>query len=98
MVIATGGSAAYSPQAMRHLHASGTILYLQADVNVLLSRINDMSSRGIAKAQNQSFEDLYKEREALYRAHADIEIACGVMNHGQVLEVIVAMLKKNNVK
>lgn len=73
-VIATGGSAVYSAEAMQHLAKKGTIVYLQASENTLLGRINNMASRGIAKAAEQSFHDVYQERVPLYERYADITL------------------------
>ncbi|HEX7511146.1 MAG TPA: shikimate kinase [Chitinivibrionales bacterium] len=92
-VIATGGSAAYSEKAMVHLKVNGIIFYLHATMATLLSRIDNMNSRGIAKAPNQSFEDLYMEREALYRTYADFEIMCGNKSHETIVEEIMHTLQ-----
>lgn len=44
-VIATGGSAVYSHDAVTHLKELGTIVFLDTEINILLSRINDMGTR-----------------------------------------------------
>ncbi len=91
-VIATGGSAAYSEKAMRHLKAHGAVYYLKVEIKTLLSRINNMETRGIAKSKEQTFEDLYTEREVLYRKYADHEIDCGNKSHETIAEEIAGKL------
>lgn len=73
-LVATGGSAVYSEEGMKHLHQQGTILYLQVSLQNILTRINDEGSRGIARPEGQSLEDVYAERTPLYEKFADITI------------------------
>jgi shikimate kinase len=88
-VIATGGSAIYSDQAMTHLKSDGTLVFLDVDFATLESRIRDFSSRGIAKRPDQSFADLFDERFSLYRKHADITIKCGGLTQEDVCARII---------
>ena len=74
-VVATGGSAVYSDKAMAHLRADGVIVFLDADLDTLKARIGDFSSRGLARRADQSFAELFEERQALYRKHADITVS-----------------------
>jgi shikimate kinase len=73
-IIATGGSAVYSSRAMEHLQKISTIVFLHVDFNELKRRISNFESRGIAKAEDQTFLDLFNEREKLYRKYAQITI------------------------
>jgi shikimate kinase len=75
-VIATGGSAVYSQAAMARLRSNGVIVFLDADLPTLESRIDDFSTRGLAKGPDQTFGDLFRERFALYTQYADITVAC----------------------
>ena len=75
-VIATGGSAVYSEKAMDRLKKDGIIVFLDADLATLKTRVGDFSARGLAKRPEQSFADLFEERLALYQNHADITINC----------------------
>ena len=88
-VIATGGSAIYSDQAMTYLKSNGILIFLDADFATLESRIRDFSSRGIAKRPDQSFADLFDERFSLYRKHADITIKCGGLTQEEVCARII---------
>ncbi len=75
-VIATGGSVVYGKEAMAHLKKIGTVVYLKVSLDELLSRINNMATRGIVKKPNETFKDLYAERTGLYEQYADITIDC----------------------
>ena len=66
-VISTGGSAIYSPGAMRHLAALGSVVHLDVPLPVILERIARKPERGLVIAPGQTVEDLFAEREALYR-------------------------------
>ena len=79
-VIATGGSAAYSEKAMNHLRSISTLIFLQADFEVIEKRIHNFESRGIAKAKGQTFRELFEERQILYRKYADITIDCNELD------------------
>ena len=74
LVIATGGSAVYSEAAMNHLRHHGIIIYLDTPLSELRQRITDYDTRGIARRPDQSFEELFAERTALYRHFADITV------------------------
>ncbi len=73
-IIATGGSAAYSKPAMLHLKRSGIIVFLDASLATLKARIDNYENRGLAKRREQSFQDLFEERYALYTEFSDITI------------------------
>lgn len=92
-VIATGGSAVYSDEAMRHLAKTGVLVYLQASEKTLEQRINNMASRGIAKAPEQSFQQLYQQRVPLYEQYASLTINTEQPEHIEVLaEQLLAQL------
>jgi len=88
-VVATGGSAAYSDQAMTHLKSDGVIILLDVDLVTLESRISDFSTRGLAKRLDQSFAELFDERFALYTKHADITIKCAGLTQEDVCARII---------
>lgn len=75
-VIATGGSVVYSEKAMAYLQRISTIIFLEVSFEELNRRIKNFETRGIAKARNQSFKDLYKGRQILYKKHAEIIVNC----------------------
>jgi shikimate kinase len=91
-VIATGGSAVYSQVAMERLRADGVIVFLDADLPTLESRVRDFARRGLAKRPEQSFADLFAERVALYKRYAEITINCSCLTHEEACAEIIARL------
>ncbi|MFT5699263.1 MAG: shikimate kinase [Desulforhopalus sp.] len=91
-VIATGGSAAYSTPAMLHLKKNGTIVFLQTSLNELKARIHNYETRGLAKRPDQSFHDLFDERESLYRKYADITVDSSHLTQDQVCDEITCQI------
>ena len=73
-VIATGGSAVLSEQAMKRLKDISTVVYLRIPVEVLVKRLGDLNQRGVVLSQGQSIADLYGERCPLYEKYADIVV------------------------
>ena len=63
---------------------------LHVSLSELLVRIPDMETRGIAMKPDQTFEDLFEERNALYHKYADLTIECDQQN---VQETLVTILK-----
>ena len=72
-VIATGGSAVYSDEAMKHLASIGTIVYLEISYDSLVHRLSDLQERGVVLKGGigMSLRDLYDERKPLYERYAD---------------------------
>ena len=88
-VIATGGSAVYGEEAMRHFKKIGHIMYLKVDFDTLRKRLRNIKERGVALKEGQTLRDLYDERVALYEKYADTVIE----EEGDVEDVIVKILK-----
>lgn len=91
-VIATGGSAAYSHRAMTHLATLSTTIFLEVSFGEIERRIRNFSTRGIAKAKEQTFRELYDERQVLYRRYADFTVACDGLDQEEVAETIGRLL------
>jgi shikimate kinase len=92
-VIATGGSAVYSPAAMRHLKSDGVIVFLDVNLETLKARVSDYATRGLAKRPDQNVDDLFAERSALYRKYADMTIDCAGAGHEEVCARIIQALQ-----
>lgn len=75
-VVATGGSAVYSEDAMKHLSEIGTIVYLYVSYEELESRLGGLHERGVVmkNGMGMSLADLYEEREPLYEKYAEVTI------------------------
>ena len=76
-VLATGGSVVYRPEAMRYLTSLGPVVFLDVPLPLILERISRKPDRGLAIAPGQTVEDLFREREALYRQWATCRVAAG---------------------
>lgn len=63
-IIATGGSAVYSDEAMKHLSSIGTVVYLQVSYEELENRLGGLHERGVVMKNGigMSLVDLYEER------------------------------------
>jgi shikimate kinase len=92
-VIATGGSAAYSEKAMTHLLRISTVIFLMVDFDIIQKRIHNFGTRGIAKAADQSFRELYDERQVLYQRYAEITMDCNLLDQEQLAQKIATELE-----
>jgi shikimate kinase len=91
-VIATGGSAVYGDRAMAHLKSTGVAIFLDVSLATLEARIPDFSTRGLAKRPDQTFSELFDERNSLYKKYADITITCDGLSAEEVCSRIVAAI------
>jgi len=91
-VISTGGSAPYSHKAMMHLKKNGIVIFLDVTIDVLKKRIHNFNTRGLAKRADQSFEELFEERKALYVKYADIIVENSFMSLDHNCKEIVKRL------
>lgn len=75
-ILATGGSAVYSDEAMAHLSDIGTVVYLQIGFDALAERLSDFSERGVVmrSGMGMSLRDLYDERRPLYERFAEVTV------------------------
>lgn len=92
-VIATGGSAVYSEPGMHHLQAIGAIVFLKVDLETLQARIHDYDTRGLAKAPDQTLEDLFNERAALYNRYAEVTIESARLSEREACTAILETLR-----
>ena len=91
-VIATGGSAVYGENAMRHFKEIGTVVYLRVSFEDLLERSPNFESRGISIPEGMTFQDLYNERIPLYERYADITVDAGKKEIWSAVEDITEAL------
>lgn len=75
-VIATGGSACYGEEAMKHLREIGVIVYLKLGYESLCERLGDLNARGVTLRPGQDLHGLLEERTPLYEKYAHITIDC----------------------
>ncbi len=92
-VIATGGSAVYGEEAMRHFKETGTVVYLKLPFEELEVRLGDLHKRGVVIREGSSLRELYEERIPLYEKYADITVDCSGIDLRNVMEKIAEELE-----
>lgn len=75
-VIATGGSAVYSDEAMKHLASIGRVVYLKISYEQLVHRLSDLQERGVVLKGGigMSLRELFDERKPLYENYAQVTV------------------------
>jgi len=87
-LLATGGSAVFSPLAMEHLRDNSDVMYLEVSFENISERVLDFKERGFIKESHQSVEEAYMERLALYEKYADYSVT----NNGSIQDCIKNIL------
>jgi shikimate kinase len=97
VVLATGGGAVLAEQNREHLRR-GIVVYLQASIDTLLARTQRDRSRPLLQDGDRraKFEHILREREALYRAAADIVVGTDQRSPQAVAQEIAAKLRELN--
>ncbi|MBW2690267.1 MAG: shikimate kinase [Deltaproteobacteria bacterium] len=90
-VVATGGSAVYSEQAMARLKKLGQLVFIDIPLQGLLDRVNDMDSRGLVIGADETYEHLYEERQPLYKKYAEVTIP----GDGLTVEEVAAAIERS---
>ncbi len=88
-VIATGGSVIYGEEAMRHLKAIGTVVYLKLSYEGIEERLGDLHARGVTIKPGWTLRDLYNERCPMYEKWADIVVDCEKLKLREVVDHIL---------
>ena len=87
-LLATGGSAVFSPLAMEHLRDNSDVMYLEVSFENISERVLDFKERGFIKESHQSVEEAYMERLALYEKYANYSVT----NNGSIQDCIKKIL------
>jgi shikimate kinase len=90
-VIATGGSAVYSDEAMKHLKEIAIICYLKLSYESIKDRLGDLQERGVVLREGQTLKDLYDERIPLYEKYANMTVECENKN---IREIVMEIAKR----
>lgn len=94
-VIAPGGSVIYCENAMKHYKEIGIIVYLKASFETISKRLGNAKKRGVVLRENQTIEDLYHERTALFEKYADITICEDGVSLEETFELVLNTLQGN---
>ena len=93
IIISPGGSAVYYESVMEHFKKIGKVVYLYVGLDNLKARLGDYSKRGIVMRPDQTLEDLFLERCALFEKYADITINCDGNSYAKYQRELIARLQ-----
>lgn len=93
-VIATGGSAVYSAAGIEHLRENSVVAYIQVPFEDIMTRLNNLDTRGVAGAKDRSLADIYAERVPLYEKYADITLRVGHTNPFDTAKQLTELYQK----
>jgi len=101
LVLATGGGAVLDPGNRAMMSERGIVIYLNVPTQVLWERTRNDRNRPLLQVANprERIENLYRERDPLYRAVADIVVDGGRGNPGgmvRLIEKAIENCKKRN--
>ena len=71
-IIATGGSAVYGKEAMKHLRDISKVVYIELSEENIEDRLGDLNERGVVLEDGETLQELYDERIPLYKKYAHI--------------------------
>ncbi|MGN1085261.1 MAG: shikimate kinase [Lachnospiraceae bacterium] len=96
-VIATGGGMPMREENARYLREIGTVIFLEAEIETILERLQDDTQRPLAAGEDreQRLKKLYAERLPVYRAAADVCIDTeGKSFYGIIQEIEQCTVKR----
>ncbi|NMF99792.1 shikimate kinase [Aromatoleum toluolicum] len=90
LVLATGGGVVLNPDNRAMMSERGIVVYLNVPTPVLWERTRHDRNRPLLQVPNprERIENLYRERDPLYRSVADIIVDGGRGNPGGMVRVI----------
>lgn len=91
-VIATGGSAVYGDEGMKHLCEISTVVYLNVPVESLNKRLSNIKTRGVVMKKGESVEHLFRRRCPLYEKYAEITVDCSALRAEECVDTIIEKL------
>jgi shikimate kinase/3-dehydroquinate synthase len=95
VVLATGGGAVLNPETRASLKARGTVIYLRANVNSIMTRTAHDKNRPLLQTADprRKLEELMLQREPLYREIAELVIDTGRPNVQSMVQTILDQLE-----
>ncbi|MDY0965124.1 bifunctional shikimate kinase/3-dehydroquinate synthase AroKB [Massilia sp. CFBP9026] len=94
LVLATGGGAVLNPQNRAFLAERGTVIYLRASIGSILQRTAHDKNRPLLQTADPraKLEELWTQRDPLYREIADLVIDTGRPNVQSMVQTILDQL------
>ena len=96
VLIATGGGSVLRERNRENLKIRGLVIYLNADLTLLVKRTKDETKRPLLKGKNAKkvLEKILKERSSLYKEVSDIEISVAEKSSKNTVAKIMETLQK----
>lgn len=97
-ILATGGGAVLNEQNRANLSSRGTVVYLRAAIADLLARTKHDKNRPLLQTADpqKKLEELFSQRDPLYREIADIIIETGQQSVPQLVRQLEKKLQELN--
>jgi len=95
VIISCGGGVVMNEANMQALAQNGTIIFLETQLETVLTRLADAEDRPLLRDKTQ-FESLFVLRQPLYRQAADITVSTDHQSPSQVAETVLQALSKIN--
>ena len=92
-VIATGGSVVFRDNSIKHLKKNGKIFFLDVSLDEIKSRLDNISTRGVAAEKSQSIDEIFNQRFPLYEKYADYILKLNNSNVENTVEQICNLIK-----
>ncbi|MBS3071075.1 shikimate kinase [Candidatus Pacearchaeota archaeon] len=99
-VISPGGSVIYSEKAMALLKEISVVIFLEANLNVVMNGLSNLKVRGIVGLQDKSIQDIFLEREGLFKKHANIVVNTDDSNPERMIDEMlfkIMEIRKQNI-
>lgn len=93
-VFAPGGSVVYGEEVMELLKNISSVIYISTDLQTIEERI-DTQPRGIVGLNGKSIQEIYAEREVLYKGFADFTVLSASKTPEEIGEEILSLLEPN---
>ena len=96
IVLATGGGAILNPASRAYLKQRGTVIYLRANVNSIMTRTSHDKNRPLLQTADprKRIEELAEQREPFYQEVADVIIDTGRPNVQSMVQTILTHLAR----
>jgi len=92
LVISPPGSVVYQPEALKHLKAISTVIYLKVPFETIEERNKNSTPHAVIGLGRKSLRELYDERAKLYEEHAHCVLETEKYNEQQIIDSIVGLL------
>jgi len=95
-IIVTGGGIVLRPENVDLLKKLGTIVWLAADEATLFERASRRNDRPLLQTENSRavFSELFRQRDPLYAAAADLRVDTSSKDHDEVADAILVKLEE----